>query len=167
VFSIVAGVIGIDQLYGSQFGILNSPHPPTSEHLSFGQQLIHPFIHSPIAATFGLLAALAGFAGAYVLYSKATADPLPGKLGALSRAMRDRFYFDELYEATVIPVHEAFAKVADFIDRWIIDGFCIGLARGGTDLAGRSLRWLQTGNLQTYALLFAVGVAVVLWLALR
>jgi hypothetical protein len=38
--------------------------------------------------------------------------------------------------------------------------------RGGTDLTGRALRLVQTGNLQTYALLFIFGVAVGLWLVL-
>ena len=38
---------------------------------------------------------------------------------------------------------------------------------GVTELAGRALRMVQTGNLQTYAFLFALGVALVLLLALR
>ena len=38
---------------------------------------------------------------------------------------------------------------------------------GTTELAGRALRLLQTGNLQTYALLFALGVALVLYLVLK
>ena len=58
------------------------------------------------------------------------------------------------------------AAVAGWIDRWIIAGACTGLVRGGTDFAGRALRLLQTGNLQTYALLFALGVVLMLVLAL-
>jgi len=38
---------------------------------------------------------------------------------------------------------------------------------GSTELAGRALRLLQTGNLQTYAFLFVLGVACVLYFALR
>jgi hypothetical protein len=37
---------------------------------------------------------------------------------------------------------------------------------GTTELTGRALRLVQTGNLQTYALIFALGVALVLFLAL-
>ena len=37
---------------------------------------------------------------------------------------------------------------------------------GGTDFAGRGLRLVQTGNLQTYAFLFALGAALVLYLVL-
>jgi NADH-quinone oxidoreductase subunit L len=87
-------------------------------------------------------------------------------IGGFATAMKNRFYFDEFYEATVIRAHDFIAAVADWIDRWIVDGFCIGLVRGGTDLTGRALRLLQTGNLQTYAFLFVLGVAVVLWFVL-
>ena len=80
--------------------------------------------------------------------------------------MANRFYFDELYEATVIRVHNAIAAIADWFDRWIVEGLCLGLVRGGTDLTGRALRLAQTGNLQTYAFLFVLGVAVVLWFVL-
>jgi len=75
--------------------------------------------------------------------------------------MRNKFYFDELYEATAIPLHDLIAKIADFFDRWIIEGFCIGFIRWGTDLTGRSLRGLQTGNLQAYALMFALRRRVI------
>jgi NADH-quinone oxidoreductase subunit L len=134
---------------------------------SFGEQLIGPFIHETLAAALGLIAALVGFVGAYFLYFRAASDPLPEKLGAVSRAMQNRFYFDEIYEATVIRIHEFLSTVADWIDRWIIEGIFVGSVRGGTDLAGSLLRLLQTGNLQTYAFLFALGVAIVLFLALR
>ena len=35
------------------------------------------------------------------------------------------------------------------------------------ELTGRALRLLQTGNLQTYAFLFALGVALVLYFVLK
>jgi hypothetical protein len=54
----------------------------------------------------------------------------------------------------------------DWIDRWLVDWACIGFVRGGTDLTGRALRLVQTGNLQTYVFLFVLGVAVVMYLVL-
>ena len=134
--------------------------------LSFAQQLFLPFAHTPLAAGAGLLAAATGFAAAYALYANASKDPLPEKLGALSRAMRNRFYLDEIYEATVIRLHEFLAAVAGWLDEWIIAGLAVRGTHGTTELIGRTLRRLQTGNLQTYAFLFALGVALVLWLAL-
>jgi hypothetical protein len=38
---------------------------------------------------------------------------------------------------------------------------------GTTELTGRALRLVQNGNLQTYAFLFALGVALVLYVALK
>jgi len=81
--------------------------------------------------------------------------------------MRNRFYLDEFYEATFIRAHEALSQLAAWLDRAIIDGLVIGGARWGTDFTGRMLRQVQSGNLQVYAFLFALGVAFVLFLALR
>jgi NADH-quinone oxidoreductase subunit L len=159
-FSIIAGVIGIEALYRRQFG-------DGREELTFVQQLFFPITHAPFAAGIGLLAAIAGLFGAWVVYSKVDADPLPAKLGTPAQWMRDKFYFDELYDGILVPIHDFIARVADFCDRIIIEGGFITLIRGGTDLFGRTLRYFQTGSLQTYALLFAMGVAVVLYLVLR
>jgi len=172
VMSVVGGLIGIEQIFGKQFfsfigdpewiGVLERPEHP-SGLASFLQTVIEPFQHAPVAAFGGLFAVVIGFLAAKAFYGKAKSDPLPAKLGALSRAMANRFYFDEIYEATVIRAHDLIATISDWIDRWIVEGFCIGLVRGGTDLTGRALRLVQTGNLQTYAFLFVLGLAVVLW----
>jgi hypothetical protein len=64
-------------------------------------------------------------------------------------------------------LHDCISAVAAWTDKWILEGFVIGLARGGTDFAGRALRLVQTGNLQTYVFLFTLGVVLLLWLALK
>jgi NADH-quinone oxidoreductase subunit L len=162
VFSVIGGFIGIEQLYGKQFAA-----EYVEPNVSFARQLIAPILDAPVAASAGLLAVLVGFAAAYALYAKAAKDPLPEKLGALARAMRNRFYFDEIYQATVIRFHDFLAAVAGWFDRWIIAGVAVRGTHGTTELVGRALRLLQTGNLQTYAFLFALGVALVLYLALK
>jgi NADH-quinone oxidoreductase subunit L len=162
VFSLLGGFIGIEQIYGKKF-----PPEHVEPNVSFARQLIAPILEAPVAASAGLLAVIVGFAAAYVLYAKAAKDPLPEKLGALARAMRNRFYFDEIYQATVIRFHDFLAAVAGWFDRWIIAGLAVRGTHGTTELVGRALRLLQTGNLQTYAFLFALGVALVLYLALK
>ena len=159
-------MIGISELFNGS--LIPVKRQNTGEHSQFLAQriFIEPFQHAPVAAFGGLIAVVIGFLAAKALYANAKSDPLPAKLGWLSRAMANRFYFDEIYEATVIRAHDFIAAVADWIDRWIVEGFCIGLVRGGTDLTGRALRLVQTGNLQTYAFLFVLGVAVVLWFVL-
>jgi NADH-quinone oxidoreductase subunit L len=162
VFSIVGGIMGLEGIYTRQFAIGGTLHP-----LSLAQRVWLPFAHSPLAASAGLLAATFGFAAAYALYAGAAKDPLPEMLGGLSRAMRNRFYLDEIYEATVIRFHDWLSAVADWFDRWLIAGLIVRGTHGTTEFVGRALRLLQTGNLQTYAFLFALGVAVVLYLALK
>jgi NADH-quinone oxidoreductase subunit L len=164
VLSFVGGFIGVENIYGKQ------PFTGTAagEHgMSTVQQLVAPFTQAPWAAGFGLLAVAIGFGGAYLLYARAAADPLPARLGLFSRWMRDRFYFDELYHATFVRLHDLLAAVAEWIDRWIIAGLGVRGTHGTTELFGRALRQFQTGNLQTYALLFSLGVALLLYYVLK
>jgi len=158
VFSFAGGFIGITNNYGSQLS-------PDHEMLSFWQQVLEPLSNKP-AMFCGLGAVVVGFLLAKSLYGNAATDPLPAKLGGLATAMKNKFYFDELYEATFIRAHDFIAAVADWIDRWILEGAIIGAIRGGTDLSGRALRLAQTGNLQTYAFLFVLGVALLLYFVL-
>ncbi len=159
VLAFTGGVIGINAIYGTQF----SGEP---EHSTFWHNVIEPFVSAPVGCFIGIACVAVGFFAARKLYRNATTDPLPAKLGGFARAMKNRFYFDELYEATFIRAHDFLAAVADWIDRWILEGAIIGAIRGGTDLSGRALRLVQTGNLQTYAFLFVIGVAILLYLVL-
>jgi NADH-quinone oxidoreductase subunit L len=157
-FAAVGGFIGVWNNYGSQF-------LAEGKTLSVVEQITEPLKNiGPMLC--GLAAAAVGIFVAFSLYKNAGADPLPAKLGGLATAMKNKFYFDELYEATVIRAHDFIATVMDVIDRWFVEGFCIGLVRGGTDFTGRALRLMQTGNLQTYAFLFVLGVAALLYFVL-
>jgi NADH-quinone oxidoreductase subunit L len=158
VFAAIGGFIGITNNYDAQF---MAGH----ETLSLAQQVLEP-LHAPVAMLIGIGVALAGIFLAFSLYKNAATDPLPAKLGKLATAMKNKFYFDEIYEATFIRAHDLIATICDVIDRWIVEGLCIGFLRGGTDLTGRALRLVQTGNLQTYAFLFVLGVALVLYFVL-
>ena len=155
VLAVAGGFIGVVNVYNSQF-------KPDAESLSMIQQIVEP-IHAPVGLACGLGAVVVGFLAAFTLYKNAATDPLPAKLGPLATAMKNRFYFDEIYEATFIRAHDAIAWVAAFVDRWILEGVVIGGVRGGTDIFGRGLRLLQSGNLQWYAFMFVTGVAVVLY----
>src|SRR5665213_1164931 len=160
IFSLIGGVIGIEGIYRYNF-------PDEAEKSAgFAATLFAPFTHAPLVASLGLLAVAIGFVFAFALYKSASTDPLPAKLGWLATAMKNKFYFDELYEATFVRAHDFIAAICNWIDRWLVEGFCIGAIRGGTDLSGRALRLLQTGNLQTYAFLFVLGVAVLLYFVL-
>jgi NADH-quinone oxidoreductase subunit L len=160
VFSVIGGYIGIEGVYHHLF--VGEAEPTAG----FVTAFFRPFLEAPLAAGLGLALVAIGLLAAFSLYAKAEQDPLPALLGPLATWMKNKFYFDELYEATFVRAHDFIAAVMDWIDRWLVEGFCIGLVRGGTDLAGRALRLVQTGNLQTYAFLFVLGVAVIMYLVL-
>ena len=160
--SVLASLWSIDALYLGFFG--DAHGEATSGWVA---RLLAPFSHAPVAALASLSAVALGVVVAWPLYARAQSDPLPMRLGALARAMRNRFYFDELYEGTVLRLQAALSSLADGIDRWLIAGAMVRGLHGSTELFGRALRLVQTGNLQTYAFLFAVGVAVLLLLMVK
>jgi NADH:ubiquinone oxidoreductase subunit 5 (subunit L)/multisubunit Na+/H+ antiporter MnhA subunit len=70
-----------------------------------------------------------------------------------------------LYTSFLISVSK---KVTIFpFDRWIIAGLAVRGLHGTVEFVGRALRLAQTGNLQTYAFLTVLGLALILYLALR
>jgi len=164
ILSIVGGVIGINAYLGRFF----APAGQAEEHAtSFVQEIFAPFGHAPLAALAGLAAFAFGLSFAYRLYAKATNDPFPVKARMVSRILRNAFYFDTIYAFLISITHETTALIADWLDRWLIAGAGVRGLHGSVEILGRALRLVQNGSLQTYAFLFAIGVAVVLFLALR
>ncbi|MFN0068564.1 MAG: NADH-quinone oxidoreductase subunit L [Limisphaerales bacterium] len=159
--SVVAGLAGVEGLLVSATG--GAGH---GGHPAWHEVVLGPFNHAPLAALLGLFATVFGFALAWTLYRAAATDPLPGKLGALGRWMRDKFYFDELYAVLERLTQNLAAVVSDWFDRWILGGLVVRGGHGAVELAGRALRLVVTGNLQTYVFLAVGGLALVLWLAL-
>ncbi len=157
--SIAVAWFGLGDYLSSHF----NPH----FHAHEGGGLFGPFNHAPLAAVFGSGALLFGATAAFGLYWGADSDPLPARLGLLGRAMRNRFYFDEIYEGIFVPMHDMLGRLFGAVDRWVVSGLGIRGTHGSVELFGRALRLLQTGNLQTYTFLFAAGVAVVVFVATK
>jgi NADH-quinone oxidoreductase subunit L len=80
--------------------------------------------------------------------------------------MRNRLWFDEIFNALIAISHEALSKLAGWVDRKILKGFIIGLIEHGVDITGKGLRLFQSGSIQTYAFLFVAGVALVIYYVL-
>lgn len=114
------------------------------------------------ALIWGTIAASVGMIGGYMVYRNADTDPLPAKLGVLSRWMRDRFYFDELYAFLNHWTQETLSYASNWVDRWIIAGLGVKGTSGAIDVTGCLVRLFQSGNLQTYALLTVIGLLSIL-----
>ena len=114
----------------------------------------------------GSIATLLGLTLGWFIYRRAKEDPLPGRLGALARVMRNKFYFDETYDWINRWTQEKLSHMADWFDRWILAGAGVKGTSGAIDLTGCLLRLFQSGNLQTYTLLLAIGLLLMLGLFL-
>ena len=107
-----------------------------------------------------VIALIAGGGLAVAIYRQQETDPVDVKL------LRRKFYFDEFYSWLIHWTQELLARVAAFVDRWIIDAGAVGGSSRGTWGVGALLRLLQVGNLQGYAFLFGLGVVALIYFAL-
>ena len=107
-----------------------------------------------------VIALIAGSGLAVAIYRQQETDPVDIKL------LRHKFYFDEFYSWLIHWTQELLARVAAFVDRWIIDAGAVGGSSRGTWGVGALLRLLQVGNLQGYAFLFGLGVVALIYFAL-
>jgi len=176
--SLVGGGLGIYQYLDHQLDLTHqhlavwpwwlspSLHDVKAAVHQVGHEMLEPFRESPVAVGCGLAAIIFGFLAARGLYVNAGADPLPNVLPSVTRWMRRKFYFDEIYAVIIASTHDALATFVGAFDQYFLSGG-IRLIAGGTELFGRGLRLFQSGNLQIYALLSAAGIALVFYFLLR
>ncbi|MGD0651633.1 MAG: NADH-quinone oxidoreductase subunit L [Verrucomicrobiia bacterium] len=112
-----------------------------------------------------LLIPIAGFFVAAKIYWRAEPSDAPVKanLGKIWTLVENKYYFDELYLWIVKYVQGTIATICEWFDRWILQRLGIGGLSVGTGLLGKTVRLLQTGNIQSYAFLFALGVTVIIY----
>jgi len=106
-----------------------------------------------------VLFALAGIGLAFLLYWRPNDLPrtVAENLRGLYRAVRMRWYFDELYDLVFVRGGKALANALWVFDARVIDGAVNGVA-AFYGWAGRGLRRIQTGFVANYALAIVVGV---------
>ncbi len=142
VLSVIGGFIGIPHfLY------------PEESHVPMNMKIA--FISSG--------AAVLGLAVSYLIYSKRPAsDPLETKLGAIYPVLKNKYYFDAVYSWYVDFVQQNFANMLAYFESFFIVRFGM---RGVINLArtlGELFRRLQTGLVQSYALVFVWGVVLLI-----
>jgi len=108
--------------------------------------------------------AVVGIATAWVLYCKNPQLPskIVAKFPGLHRAIYNKWYIDELYDALFInPTKKLGTMLWQILDVRFVDGLVNGLAwvvKG----SGRALRYTQTGYTHNYAMSMVVGVVVII-----
>jgi NADH-quinone oxidoreductase subunit L len=134
---------------------------------------------------FSVLLAIAGIAAAYTFYvtKPEIAENLAARWAAVHRLLLNKFYVDELYNATVVALTFSGGRGLWSFDRGVVDGAVNGtgwvtrisawisgltdrtLVDGAVNLVGRIceegsfwFRRFQTGLVQNYALLMLFGI---------
>jgi len=162
-FSVVAGYIGLPVVFGHGLNLFDQFLEPVltgaaETHLSLSTEWLLIIISSLIA--------LAGIGLAYLFYQKSPHLPhlLVSKFPGLYRLLYNKYYVDELYEAAFVnPLVKGSEAVYYNFDLPVIDGAVNGSART-MNFFGRILSLIQTGLIRDYALIFILGVAIILGL---
>jgi len=91
----------------------------------------------------------------------------PSVLEPLRRFAQNKFYVDELYELLLIDRTKGMAKgLYRYVDAFFIDRVAVHGTAQTVGFFGRVLRWFQNGNVQAYASVIALALAVGLTYAL-
>jgi NADH-quinone oxidoreductase subunit L len=146
---------------------------------------IHEAVFVPWIALLSTAGALLGLAAGYVLYRERKAqDPLQAPLGPAWNLLQHRYYIDDFYMRWIVyPVRDTWSAAVNWFNQVVIDGVVNGAAaltrafaqviawfdrtaidgavNGAGEVAGRTgnvLKYLQSGNVQWYAVGLFVGV---------
>ena len=169
-------------------GFINVEHVPIVEIFDFGQgTALHAWLHPVIEgaeavnavnvagvaeahhAAWPILLAIAigvlGLTLSWVLLKPArlrTADEEPAYTDGVGRTLYHKWFIDELYDRVVVrPVYAISRVFSSVVDRGVIDGIIDGSGRLAQAIGMLAVR-VQTGQLNTYAFVFLVGVLAVL-----
>uniref|UniRef100_A0A7C2K1A9 NADH-quinone oxidoreductase subunit L n=1 Tax=Schlesneria paludicola TaxID=360056 RepID=A0A7C2K1A9_9PLAN len=112
-----------------------------------------------------IVLALAGIAGAWLVYGRGAVAPAPdAPLGPLQAVSYNGLYLDQLYAAVVVRPLEMLALLSEEFDRGVIDRI-VDAAGLIPNVVGSVLRPFQNGLVQQYAFVMLLGVAAcLLWM---
>ncbi|MDO8675343.1 MAG: NADH-quinone oxidoreductase subunit L [Candidatus Omnitrophota bacterium] len=140
--------LAILSVVGGFIGIPNFLYP----------QEAHEGLNMRVALISSLVAVL-GLGLSYMIYSKhPSRDPLETKLGSFYSVLKNKYYFDVVYGWYVDRVQQSFAVLLSWFEKTFIVGFGVHGLTAAAKAGGRTLRYLQTGLVQFYALIFVLGV---------
>ncbi len=135
----------------------------------------HHMSEGTVIALMGAALAIAvlGIAIAWSLYRRGPSEAV-GRLTAgpagnkIYRAGYNKFYVDEIYEATILKPFRWLARgLYEFVDKFVIDLLLVNGSALIVDAFGKLARWVQNGMVQRYLVGIIIGGAVILWAITR
>lgn len=102
-----------------------------------------------------------GLGGALLFYGRgARRDRLAEASPTVYAVLRDRLWFDPIYDFYVAHIQQRIAELAGFFDLFVIKGVFVRGSAGLVALASLASRALHVGNLHAYVYWFAAGFLV-------
>jgi NADH-quinone oxidoreductase subunit L len=160
-FSVVAGYVGLPVVLGEKANLFSrflEPviHPGHEGHLAMSTEWLLILI--------SVVVALSGIYIAYIFYLRSPRTPhqLVARFPKLYKLLYNKYYVDEIYDAVFVKsTVNGSQAVYDQFDLKVIDGTINGTA-AATGFAGKVLSYFQSGLVKDYALIFLLGVVLLI-----
>nr|WP_035268311.1 NADH-quinone oxidoreductase subunit L [Desulfitibacter alkalitolerans] len=155
VFSVIAGFIGAPFLEKAFWAYVyyGYPHHPV------------PDLMIMVVST---VIALSGILLAWLIYYKKviSAEKIKETFKPIYILLENKYYIDEIYQWFFDKVVLVISSAFNWSDRNLVDGTAHGISDGIRG-AGARMRFIQTGNMQNYALvIFIAVILLVIWMAI-
>ena len=181
---------GIGEFAGWFQHLIQKPAIITAAVATAGKTAEHAFSHETahtIATWLSIFVAGTGILLAYLFYYKKSlsANKVSKSLSSIYSLLRNKYYFDEFYGASVIKGVLGLSRASAKFDDKIVDGAVNGTAKVGlyisrlsrwfddnivdgavdgtafiSDLLGSRLRRIQTGKIENYVTFLIVGILI-------
>jgi len=105
--------------------------------------------------------------GTYVLYVSKKTLPASSEseMSFLDKLSYNKFYVDELYDIIVVKPIALLSDLNSIIEKQFIDRI-VNLSGRSVQWSGKTIRYIQSGDVNTYAIFMVVGIVVILFLNL-
>lgn len=166
------GFLGVPHLMGDYLG--HMPH-----YLSHWLNPVIPSAHLPLVGVklalhegvvmtgSSILAIAFYFLGVKLFLKAEYISDLVTGIKPLQKLLSNKYYVDELYALIIVnPLKKLSAFSSAVLDKLMIDGAVNGIGREVRRI-GTGLRVLQTGDLQTYAMMMLLGLVTVIFLIFK
>lgn len=169
ILSVIGGWIGIPEIFSGEHGnIFHGWLAPIFKDAEAKLALYSLHSHSEelLLMAISVTAALLSMFAAYKIYTQRAeiADKVASTFNGIYRVLYNKYYVDEVYEATIIkPIQQTSEKFLwKIADNKIIDGLVNGVAQL-VDSISDVIKKMQTGVAQFYAFIMMGGIAVALF----